>query len=128
MRAAWLICLKDLKARLRDRSALLIGIVVPLGLAFIFNSIFSGISGGSNVISLGVVNADHGAASQQFTSQVLPAVSRSGFWELPVGERDTLTLGTSDTGVLPEAVVVSAKVTLAVMTMVKFWEKDAGAT
>jgi hypothetical protein len=29
MRAAWLICLKDLKARLRDRSALLIGIVVP---------------------------------------------------------------------------------------------------
>jgi ABC-2 type transport system permease protein len=78
MRAAWLICLKDLKARLRDRSALLIGIVVPLGLAFIFNSIFSGISGGSDVISLGVVNADHGAASQQFTSQVLPAVGRSG--------------------------------------------------
>jgi F0F1-type ATP synthase membrane subunit c/vacuolar-type H+-ATPase subunit K len=78
VRAAWLICLKDLKARLRDRSALLIGIVVPLGLAFIFNSIFSGISGGSGVIGLGVVNADHGAASQQFTSQVLPAVSRSG--------------------------------------------------
>ena len=78
MRAAWLICVKDLRARLRDRSALLIGIVVPLGLAFIFTSIFSGISGGSNVISLGVVNADHGAASQQFTSHVLPAVSRSG--------------------------------------------------
>ncbi len=78
MRATWLICLKDLRARLRDRSALLIGVVVPLGLAFIFNSIFSGVSGASNVISLGVVNADHGAASQQFTSQVLPAVGRSG--------------------------------------------------
>jgi ABC-2 type transport system permease protein len=78
MRATWLICLKDLRARLRDRSALLIGIVVPLGLAFIFNSIFSGISGGSDVISLGVVNADHGVAGQQFTSQVLPAVGRSG--------------------------------------------------
>ena len=78
MRAAWLICRKDLKARLRDRSAVLIGIVVPLGLAFIFNAIFSGISGASNVISLGVVNADHGLASQQFTSQVLPAVGRSG--------------------------------------------------
>jgi len=78
MRATWLICAKDLKARLRDRSAILIGIVVPLGLAFIFNSIFSGISGGSDVISLGVVNADHGAISQQFTSQVLPAVGRSG--------------------------------------------------
>ena len=78
MRATWLICLKDLRARLRDRSALLIGVVVPLGLAFIFNSIFSGISGASNIISLGVVNADHGPASQQFTSQVLPAVGRSG--------------------------------------------------
>jgi|SRR5215471_2504994 len=78
MRAAWLICVKDLRARLRDRSALLIGIVVPLGLAFIFNSIFSGISGASDVISLGVVNADHGVASQQFTSHVLPAVDRSG--------------------------------------------------
>jgi linearmycin/streptolysin S transport system permease protein len=78
VRAAWLICAKDLKARLRDRSALLIGIVVPLALAFIFNLIFSGISGNSGVISLGVVDADHGAASQAFTQQVLPAVNRSG--------------------------------------------------
>ena len=78
MRAAWLICAKDLRSRLRDRSAILIGVVVPLGLAFIFNSIFSGVSGASDVISLGVVNADHGAVSQQFTGQVLPAVGRSG--------------------------------------------------
>jgi ABC-2 type transport system permease protein len=78
MRAAWLICRKDLKSRLRDRSAVLIGIVVPLGLAFIFNATFSGISGGSGVISLGVVDADHGIASQQFTGHVLPAVGRSG--------------------------------------------------
>src|SRR6266550_5827250 len=77
MRVAWLICAKDLRARLRDRSAVLIGVVVPLGLAFIFNSIFSGISGAS-VINLGVVNADHGAVSQQFTGHVLPAVGRSG--------------------------------------------------
>ena len=78
MRAAVLICLKDLKARFRDRSALLIGIVVPLGLAFIFNSIFSGISGNSKAISLGVVNADRGAVAQQFVTQVLGAVGRSG--------------------------------------------------
>ena len=78
MRAAVLICLKDLKARLRDRSALLIGIVVPLGLAFIFNAIFSGISGNSKAISLGVVNADRGAVAQQFVGQVLGVVGRSG--------------------------------------------------
>ena len=78
MRAALLISLKDLRARLRDRSALLIGIVVPLGLAFIFNSIFSGISGNSEAISLGLVNADHGPVAAQFTGQVLGAVSRTG--------------------------------------------------
>jgi ABC-2 type transport system permease protein len=78
VRAAWLICTKDLKARLRDRSALLIGVVVPLALAFIFNVIFSGVSGSSGVISLGVVDTDHGAASQAFTQQVLPAVKSSG--------------------------------------------------
>jgi ABC-2 type transport system permease protein len=78
MRAAWLIFGKDLRSRLRDRSALLIGIVVPLALAFIFNVIFSGVSGDSGVIKLGVVNADHGSASQAFVQQVLPAVNRSG--------------------------------------------------
>jgi len=78
MRATLLICAKDLKSRLRDRSALLIGIVVPLSLAFIFNSIFSGVSGKSTAIDLGVVNADRGAASAQFVSQVLGAVGRSG--------------------------------------------------
>jgi ABC-2 type transport system permease protein len=78
MRATLLICGKDLKARLRDRSALLIGIVVPLALAFIFNAIFSGISGNSKAIALGVVNADRGAASARFVSGVLGAVGRSG--------------------------------------------------
>jgi ABC-2 type transport system permease protein len=78
MRSAVLICVKDLKARFRDRSALLVGIVVPLGLAFIFNSIFSGISGNSKAISLGVVSLDRGAVAQQFVSQVLGAVSKSG--------------------------------------------------
>ena len=78
MRATLLICGKDLKARLRDRSALLIGVVVPLALAFIFNAIFGGISGNSAAIALGVVNADRGAASARFVSGVLGAVGRSG--------------------------------------------------
>ena len=106
MRAAWLICLKDLRARLRDRSAVLIGIVVPLGLAVIFNSIFSGISGASDVISLGVVSADHGAVSQQFTSQVLPAVGRSGL----------IAIHTEPT--LAQARALAAKGTLAAVIVI----------
>lgn len=78
MRAALLICGKDMRARLRDRSAFIIGIVVPLGLALIFNAVFSGVSGNSQAISLGVVDADHGVVAQQFTEQVLPAIAKSG--------------------------------------------------
>ena len=77
MRAALLIAGKDLKARVRDRSALLIGIVVPLGLAFIFNAIFGGISN-SKSISLGVVVADRGAVGQTFVRQVLAPLRHSG--------------------------------------------------
>ena len=106
MRAAWLICRKDLRSRLRDRSAVLIGIVVPLGLAFIFNAIFSGISGGSNVISLGVVDADHGVASQQFTGQVLEAVGRSGL----------ITIHTEPT--VPRARALAARGTLAAVIVI----------
>ena len=106
MQAAWLICAKDLRARLRDRSAILIGVVVPLGLAFIFNAIFSGISGGSNVISLGVVDADHGVASQQFTGQVLEAVGRSGL----------ITIHTEPT--VPRARALAARGTLAAVIVI----------
>jgi len=108
MHAAWLICLKDLRARLRDRSALLIGIVVPLGLAFIFNSIFSGISGGSDVISLGVVNADHGVAGQQFTSQVLPAVGRSGLISIHVEPSLARARALAANGTLAAVIVIPA--------------------
>ena len=106
MRAAWLICRKDLRSRLRDRSAVLIGIVVPLGLAFIFNAIFSGISGGSNVISLGVVDADHGVVSQQFTGHVLAAVGRSGL----------ITIHTEPT--VPRARALAARGTLAAVIVI----------
>ena len=78
VRAAMLIAEKDLKARIRDRSALIFGIIVPLGLAFIFNAIFGGISGNSKAISLGVVVADHGAVGQAFVRQVLDPLRHSG--------------------------------------------------
>ncbi len=108
MRAAWLICLKDLRSRLRDRSALLIGIVVPFGLAFIFNLIFSGISGGSNVISLGVVNADHGAASEQFTSQVVPAVNRSGLISIHAEPTEARARALAGNGTLAAVIIIPA--------------------
>jgi ABC-2 type transport system permease protein len=108
VRAAWLICAKDLKARLRDRSALLIGIVVPLALAFIFNVIFSGVSGGSGVISLGVVDADHGAASQPFTRQILPAVNHSGLIAIHAEPSTARARALAADGTLDAVIVIPA--------------------
>ena len=45
MRIALLIALKDLRQRLRDRSALLVSIAAPLGLAVIFSQLLSGATG-----------------------------------------------------------------------------------
>jgi ABC-2 type transport system permease protein len=109
MRAALLICLKDLRARFRDRSALLIGIVVPLGLAFIFNSIFSGISGNSKAIDLGVVNLDRGGpVARQFVGQVLGAVGRSGL--IAIHSEPTLARARSlaASGTLKAVIVIPA--------------------
>jgi len=108
MRAAVLICGKDLKARLRDRSALLIGIVVPLGLAFIFNSIFSGISGNSAAINLGVVSADRGAIAQQFVGQVLGAVGRSGLIAIHPEATEASARALVAQGTLNAAIVIPA--------------------
>jgi linearmycin/streptolysin S transport system permease protein len=79
MGTAWLICRKDLKARLRDRSALLVGIIVPLGLAFIFNAVFSGAAGGNAVVKLGVADQDGGQEAQVFVHDVLGGAAKGGF-------------------------------------------------
>lgn len=39
MATAWLILLKDLRLRVRDRSVLLFAVIIPLGLTFVFSSV-----------------------------------------------------------------------------------------
>ncbi len=108
MRATLLICLKDLRARLRDRSALLIGIVVPLGLAFVFNAIFGGISGSSNAIHLGVVDADGGPAAKVFVTNVLGAVDRSGLISVRHERSEVVARRLTAAGTLDALIVIPA--------------------
>ncbi len=113
-RAALLIAQKDLKARVRDRSALIFGILLPLGLAFIFNGIFSGLSGNSKAISLGVVVADHGQVGQAFIRQVLDPLRHIGL----ISVRTEPSLATARSlavkGTLSAVIVVPAGFTAAV--------------
>jgi ABC-2 type transport system permease protein len=108
-----LIAGKDLKARVRDRSALIIGIIVPLGLAFIFNAIFGGIAT-SKAISLGVVVADRGAAGQVFVRQVLDPLRHSGLITVHQESSAAAARSQAAKGTLDAVIVVPAGFTRAV--------------
>lgn len=66
MGSAGLIAAKDLRLRLRDRSAIIIGVVAPLGLAFIFNMILGGIDTGQIDSHYVVADLDGGQVAQGF--------------------------------------------------------------
>lgn len=78
MRVALLIAAKDLRQRLRDRSAIMVAFVVPLGLAFVFNATLGGISTGGTSFRYGVVDEDRSQVSAVFVDDVLPAVQEGG--------------------------------------------------
>jgi ABC-2 type transport system permease protein len=77
MRSALLIAGKDLRRRLRDRSAYIVGIIAPLGLAAIFSFVFNPISNSSYTGTFGVVNDDGGQIAAMFVDQVLGGLAES---------------------------------------------------
>jgi linearmycin/streptolysin S transport system permease protein len=114
--AALLIAEKDLKARIRDRSALIFGILVPLGLAFIFNAIFGGVSGNSSAINIGVVVADHGPVGQAFVRQVLVPLRHSGLISMRAEPSVTAARSLVNSGTLDAVIVIPAGFSAAVQS------------
>ena len=62
MRAAVVIARKDLRQRLRDRSAIVLGLVAPIGIAALMSAAFGGTQ--SFHFTMGVVDADHGPVAR----------------------------------------------------------------
>jgi linearmycin/streptolysin S transport system permease protein len=77
--AATQIAGKDLKLRLRDRSAFIFGIIAPLVLAFVFNLVFGSAFDATTGLGLeyGMVDLDHSEISQAFNN-VLEEVEADG--------------------------------------------------
>lgn len=69
MRPALTILAKDLRLRVRDRSAFVVGIAAPFGLAFILNLVTGGF-GDEFSASYGVVDQDGGEVATGFTEAV----------------------------------------------------------
>ncbi len=76
MRIALLIAAKDLRQRVRDRSALLIAVVAPLGLAFIF----AGLLGNTTEFHAAyvVANLDGGQLAQVLRTDVIGGMAAAG--------------------------------------------------
>ncbi len=73
MQSAFVIARKDLRQRLRDRSALIIAFVAPFALALIISSAFGGGFTDSFSATYAVVDADRSRLSRAFTDEVLEA-------------------------------------------------------
>ena len=66
MGAARTIALKDLRLRIRDRTAILVAVILPLGLAWIFSLTLGGVSNQGFSATYAVADSDHGALSAAF--------------------------------------------------------------
>ena len=77
MHAVVHIALKDLRQRLRDRSAVLIAVVLPLVLAFIESLVF-GSAAAPHPFRYAVADLDHGPIAQAFTTGVLRELTGEG--------------------------------------------------
>ncbi len=82
MRAALLIAAKDMRQRLRDRSAILLGLVAPLGLAIIFGLIVPDFDGGELRIGAAVIDEDGGPLAGVFRNEVLGVLETEGLFEM----------------------------------------------
>ena len=71
MRTALLIARKDLRQRLRDRSAFLIALVVPFVLAAIFGLTLHDVGTGHVKFDFAVVDQDGGPAARAFAGGLL---------------------------------------------------------
>ncbi|RJL30412.1 ABC transporter permease [Bailinhaonella thermotolerans] len=77
MRAVLLIAGNDLRQRLRDKSLLIMAILVPLGLTLVLNLVFGGLEN-EEIAAFAVADQDNGPVATQFTGRVLGALEREG--------------------------------------------------
>lgn len=105
MRAAWRITAKDLRLRLRDRSAFILGVVAPLVLAYIFSIVFGGAFGNDSIATIGFVDEDGGEVAAGF-GEAMEALSADGIIEVErLDDADSLRARVAD-GDLGAGIVV----------------------
>ncbi|HEU0243603.1 MAG TPA: ABC transporter permease [Candidatus Limnocylindrales bacterium] len=112
MRVALLIAAKDLRQRLRDRSALLVSVVAPLGLAIIFSQLI----GGATEFSTRwvVADMDGGRLATTLRQEVIGSMATAGVAQITdVTTADAATAAVND-GSQDVAFIIPAGFTSAI--------------
>jgi ABC-2 type transport system permease protein len=106
MRAAIIIAAKDLRQRLRDRSAIIMAVIAPFALAAVFALLIPSDQGFHTEYA--VVDLDQGPVSALLTGKVLPGVAEAGFADLTaVSDRDAAA-GLVESGEVGAAFIIPA--------------------
>lgn len=103
MRGAWVIAMKDLKLRIRDKSLLIFGILVPLGLTLILSQIIGPAFEGDFSPTYGLVDLDSGPVGAAIADAI-----ESQDWELVRYDTEGAAEQAVDDGDLSAAFVVPA--------------------
>src|SRR5690606_31176424 len=94
MRTLALVTAKDLRQQLGNGTLLIFAVVLPLGLALLFHTVFGGVDDEVEA-TYGVVDLDGGEHARTFTDSVLGAVAESGAFEVrpldSLSEADAMT-------------------------------------
>lgn len=106
MRVALLITGKDLRQRLRDRSALLVALVIPFVLAAVLGLTLGSASSGNVTFDFALVQLDDGPAASHFVDEVLGSVEKQGLVSLR--RADTIAEGRrlADRGTVAATLVI----------------------
>jgi ABC-2 type transport system permease protein len=111
MRHALLIAARDLRERARDRTAYVLAVLLPLGLAGVFTLILGNIAGDSQLFSYAVADSDRGVIARTFVDDVLRRAAASGAIELRTTSSEREARAMVDDGTATAAFLLPAGLT-----------------
>jgi ABC-2 type transport system permease protein len=115
MRAALLIAAKDLRQKLRDRSALLVGVVAPFALAALFASVLGGL-GQDFHAHWAIVDQDGGQVATGLVDGPLAAMQAAGVLTLEHLPSPEAARAAVEDGTLETAIIVPSGFSAAALT------------
>lgn len=114
MRAALAIAAKDLRQRLRDRSAIVLAVIAPFALAAVF-SVLIPRGGTAFTARYAIIDDDHGSIATAFKQGPIAALIDAGVAELVAVPSEAAARGQVEAGDLDAAIIIPAGFSDAVL-------------